>query len=204
MPIRTVTALIAALSLAACATTRPADIANTPTAGTAAAVADARPFLDRALRDGDVYVGAQPKATDFPALKAAGITRIFNLRTAEEMQTAGIDQAKLAADHGIRYVETPVASVAEFTPAVLEAFAREMESGSGPLLLHCGTGTRAGNLYAAWLVRYRGLTPAEAMARVEPLGLWPLPMARLLGEPLTIDYAEPKGKKDSFEAPTAR
>jgi uncharacterized protein (TIGR01244 family) len=204
MPIRTVTALIAALSLAACATTGPVELTRTPTASTPTAVADARPFLDRALRDGDVYIAAQPTATDFAGLEAAGITRIFNLRTAEEMQTAGIDGAELAAAHGMRYAQSPVAGAAGFTPAVLEAFAREMESGSGPMLLHCGSGARAGNLYAAWLVRYRGLTPAEAMARVEPLGLWPLPMARLLGETLTIDYAEPTGKKDSFEVRTGQ
>ncbi|GIX38110.1 MAG: hypothetical protein KatS3mg127_1349 [Silanimonas sp.] len=60
-------------------------------------------------------------------------------------------------------------------------------------LLHCGTGARAGQLYAAWLVRERGLSPQEAMQRVAPLGLWPLPMERLLGRPLTIDYAAPAG-----------
>lgn len=204
MSMRTVPTLIAALSLAACAATGPADVARTPNASTPAAVADARPFLDRALRDGDVYIAAQPAAADFALLEAAGITRVFNLRTAEEMQTAGIDGAALAAAHGMRYAQSPVAGAAGFTPAVLEAFAREMASGSGTMLLHCASGARAGNLYAAWLVRYRGLTPAEAMARVEPLGLWPLPMARLLGETLTIDYAEPTGKKDSFEARTAQ
>lgn len=202
MPIRTLTALIAALSLAGCATTGPAEVAKAPTPPPVAA--DTRPFLDRALRDGDVYIAAQPAATDFAALQAAGITRVFNLRTDEEMLTAGIDGAALAAAHGLRYAQSPVAGAAGFTPAVLEAFAREMASGNGPMLLHCASGGRAGNLYAAWLVRYQGLTPAEAMARVEPLGLWPLPMQRLLGETLTIDYAEPTDKKDSFEARTAQ
>lgn len=204
MSTRAFPAFLAALSLAACATSGPAEVAKTPVAATPAAVADARPFLDRALRDGEVYIAAQPVASDFAALQAAGITRVFNLRTSEEMQAAGIDGAALASAHGMRYAQSPVAGAAGFTPAVLEAFAREMESGSGPMLLHCASGGRAGNLYAAWLVRYQGLTPAEAMARVAPLGLWPLPMERLLGQELTLDFADPAAKQDSFEAQGGR
>ena len=198
MSTRTLPVLIAMLSLAACATSGPINSAKAPAPPPPAV--DAKPFLDRALRDGEVYVAAQPVAGDFAALQAAGITRVFNLRTSEEMQAAGIDGAALASAHGMRYAQSPVAGAAGFTPAVLEAFAREMESGSGPMLLHCASGGRAGNLYAAWLVRYQGLTPAEAMARVAPLGLWPLPMERLLGQELTIDFADPAAKRDSFEA----
>jgi uncharacterized protein (TIGR01244 family) len=189
--------LIAVLSLSACAS-GPTEVAKAPNPSPAAV--DSRPFLDRALRDGDVYVAAQPVAGDFAALQAAGITRVFNLRTDEEMRGAGIDGAALATAHGMRYAQSPVSGAAGFTPAVLEAFAREMESGDGPMLLHCASGGRAGNLYAAWLVRYRGLTPAEAMARVEPLGLWPLPLERLLGQKLTLDFADPASKQDSFES----
>ncbi len=199
MSMRTLPVLIAVLSLSACAGTSPARVASAPAAAPVAAT-DTRPFLDRALRDGEVYIAAQPAAADFAAIRAAGVTRVFNLRTDDEMRTAGIDGAALASTHGMRYAASPVAGAAGFTPEVLEAFAREMESGSGPMLLHCASGARAGNLYAAWLVRYRGLTPAEAMARVAPLGLWPTPMERLLGQKLTIDFAEPAGKSGSFEA----
>lgn len=201
MSTRTLPVLIAMLSLAACATSGPVDSAKAPAPPPAV---DTKPFLDRALRDGEVYIAAQPVASDFAALQAAGITRVFNLRTSEEMQAAGIDGAALASAHGMRYAQSPVAGAAGFTPAVLEAFAREMESGSGPMLLHCASGGRAGNLYAAWLVRYQGLTPAEAMARVAPLGLWPLPMERLLGQELTLDFADPAAKQDSFEAQGGR
>lgn len=200
MPVRSLSVIAASLLISACATTGSSGPAPAAPAAAAAPAADTRPFLDRALRDGDVYIAAQPLATDFPGIQAAGVTRVFNLRTDDEMRTAGIDGAALAGAHGMRYAASPVAGAAGFTPEVLEAFAREMESGSGPMLLHCASGGRAGNLYAAWLVRYRGLSPAEAMARVAPLGLWPLPMERLLGQKLTIDYAEPAGKSGSFEA----
>lgn len=66
-----------------------------------------------------------------------------------------------------------------------------MAEGGGDLLLHCGSGARAGQLYAAWLVRERGLSPQEAMQRVAPLGLWPLPMERMLNRPLELRLATP-------------
>jgi uncharacterized protein (TIGR01244 family) len=186
--------LLLPLLLAACASTGPA---------TTAAPAPAAPagpgFIERSLSTDAVIIGAQPAQGDFDALRAAGVTRVFNLRTNEEMATTGFDEAATAAAAGMRYAQSPVGGAAGFTPAVLEAFAREMEAADGKVLLHCASGARAGNLYAAWLVRYRGKTPAEAMREVAPLGLWPLPMERLLGTPLELEFADP-ASADSFEA----
>lgn len=183
------------LALAACAST-PAPVAPAPAA--AAAPAPGPGFVERSLALGPVLIGGQPAAADFEALRAAGVTRVFNLRTAEEMAAVGFDEAALAAASGMAYAQSPVGGAGGFTPAVLEAFAREMDAADGKLLLHCASGNRAGNLYAAWLVRYRGKTPAEAYREVAPLGLWPLPMERLLGRPLEIEFADPSAA-DSFE-----
>ena len=73
------------------------------------------------------------------------------------------------------------------TPAVLEQFAKTVEGTDGKVLLHCASGGRAGHLYAAYLVKYQGKSPDEAMRAVEGFGVWPLPMERLLGEPLRLE-----------------
>jgi uncharacterized protein (TIGR01244 family) len=182
--IATLVPAVLALALAACASTP----APAPGPG----------FVERSLARGEVLIGAQPAAGDFAALRAAGVTRVFNLRTAEEMAGVGFDEAAAASAAGMSYAQSPVGGAAGFTPEVLEAFAREMEAADGKVLLHCASGNRAGNLYAAWLVRYQGKTPDAAFREVAPLGLWPLPMERLLGRPLRIDYAEPAAT-DSFE-----
>jgi protein tyrosine phosphatase (PTP) superfamily phosphohydrolase (DUF442 family) len=145
-------------------------------------------------------LGGQPAATNFDALHTAGVSRIVNLRAPEEMATLGYDEAASAASAGMRYSAIPSAGSAGFTPAMLEAFDREMSGGEGGLLLHCDPGARVGNLFAAWLVRCRGLSPRDALRKVAPLGLWPLPMERLLGTPLRVDFADPAAA-DSFEAP---
>lgn len=189
-----------ALALAACAS-QPLPRAQAPAPAAAPTTAPVPAFVERSLARDQVLIGAQPAAADFDALRAAGVTRVFNLRTAEEMASVGFDEAAAAAAAGMSYTQSPVGGAAGFTPAVLEAFAREMEAADGKVLLHCASGNRAGNLYAAWLVRYRGKSPDAALREVAPLGLWPLPMERLLGTPLKVDFADPAAA-DSFESRT--
>jgi hypothetical protein len=112
------------LLLAACASTGPATTATTAAAPPAPPTGPG--FVERSLASGNVLIGAQPTAADFDALRAAGVTRVFNLRTDEEMAAAGFDEAATAAAAGMRYAHSPIGGAAGFTPAVLDAFAREM------------------------------------------------------------------------------
>lgn len=165
--------------------------ATSPPAATTAPAAVPPPFESRVLRDGRVILAPQPQAADLEALAGKGLRRVINLRAPDEMATLGFDQPALLAAKGIGYTALPVAGNAGFTPAVLDAFSAAMAEGDGDILLHCASGARAGQLYAAWLVRERGLTPQEAMQRVAPLGLWPTPMERMLDRPLQLEFAEP-------------
>ncbi len=191
-------AVFTTLGLTACAGQSSRDIA--PPAATAAPSPAAAPaaaapgFLDRSLRAEGVIIGAQPGAADIPAIAGTGVTRVLNLRTPEEMATLGFDEAALFEAAGVSYAQSPIAGAAGYTGDVVDAYERERQAAAGgTVLLHCGSGARAGAVHAAWLVRYRGATPMEAMRAVEPLGLWPLPLERLLGRPLAIDFASPEG-----------
>lgn len=169
----------------------PPAAAAAPAPGTTPA---APPFETRVVRDGGVLIAPQPLAADLETLGTKGVRRVINLRTPEEMAALGFDAAAVAASNGMTYTLLPIAGNAGFTPAALDAFTAAMAEGEGDVLLHCASGTRAAHLYAAWLVRERGVSPEEAMRRVGPLGLWPLPMERLLDKPLRLDYAEaPRG-----------
>ncbi|MGL6290416.1 MAG: beta-lactamase hydrolase domain-containing protein [Silanimonas sp.] len=186
-----VVALLGAAALSACTSDggARADASSAATA-TAATTPAPPPFDTRIVRDGAVLLSPQPMAADLEALNAQGVRRVINLRTPEEMATLGFDEAALAASKGIDYTLIPIAGNTGYTPAALDAFSAAMARGDGDILLHCASGTRAGHLYAAWLVREKGLSPEEAMRRVGPLGLWPPPMERLLEKPLRLDYAE--------------
>jgi uncharacterized protein (TIGR01244 family) len=156
-----------------------------------APAADPAPFVERALAFDGIRLAGQPAAADFATIKAAGVTRVISLRTPAERATLGFDDAAAARDAGLAYADLPIDGSGGFTPEVLDAFSKAMAEGGGDLLLHCGSGARAGQLYAAWLVRERGLSPQEAMQRVAPLGLWPLPMERMLNRPLELRLATP-------------
>jgi protein tyrosine phosphatase (PTP) superfamily phosphohydrolase (DUF442 family) len=177
--------------LSACATT------PTPTPEAPRASAPA-PALSKAQRHDAVVVAGQPLQTELSELRALGIEHVFNLRTAEEMAALGYDEAAELARLGIGYEQHAVAGGSGFTPELLAAFAAAMERHPGKVLLHCASGSRAGQLYAAYAVKYRGLDIDAAMRLLEPSGNWPLPIERMLGEPLRVVRAS------SLHAPVAR
>lgn len=174
--------LLVGVLLGGCAATPPAPAPST--------------YLETVRRDGPLLIGAQPSVPDLAALQRAGVRSVFSLRTAEELATLDHDPAAAAAAQGLRYQIHPIGGPAHpYTPALLQAFADEMAATDGHVLLHCASGGRAAQLYAAWLVRYRGLSPQQALERIRESGAWPLPMEHLLGRPLSVDYAD--------DAPTA-
>lgn len=185
--------LIAVCALAGCAS-KPVAVTTPPAA--AAPAAEAPPpvstYVEKATKVDRVIIGGQPLAIDLASLKSAGVTRVINLRTAEEMKTVGYDEPAALADAEFAYRHVPLGGPEfPYTPAVLDAFNAEMHAADGKVLLHCASGGRAGLVYAAWLVKYRGQTPDQAMRTLESLGGWPLPMEKLLGRPLTVQFATP-------------
>ena len=177
--------LLLALPCAAavgCATTGGAD---------RAAPASTPPsFFQKAVDADKILIGGQPTPADFEDFKARGVTQVINLRTAEEMKGVGFDEVAAIGQLGMGYVSLPVEGSSAYTPELLEAFAQRIEQAKGKVVLHCTSGARAGQLYAAYAVKYLGKTPDEAYAALKPLGGWPLAMERLLGRPLSVQFKD--------------
>lgn len=172
------TLLMLMVVLSACAT-RPVPVSTLST------------YADTAHRDVRLLVGAQPSQLDLQALAKAGTRSVLNLRTSGEMAELDFDETAVAKELGLRYRQIPVGGAEHpFTPEHLAAFAAEMEAADGSILLHCASGGRASQVYAAWLVKYRDHTPQQAMEKLKAFGAWPLPMERLLGEPLQVVFAD--------------
>ena len=167
--------------LSACATTRTTDPRPAATSAPVSAFDKAREF------DG-VVVSGQPTRDDLASLRDRGITRVINLRGDGEMkpETLGFDEAAALAALGIAYSRHPIDKPEAYTPELLAAFAEQMAADEGKILLHCATGVRAGNLYAAYAMKHLGQTPDEAARLLEAVGGWPLPLERLTGERLAL------------------
>ena len=154
-------------------------------------------FFERTLEEDKVLVGGQPTKADFATFEARGVTDVVNLRTAEEMKGVGFDEVATVGELGMGYLSLPVEGASAYTPELLEAFARHVEQAKGKVVLHCTVGNRAGQLYAAYAVKYMGKTPQEALSALKPVGGWPLPMERLLGKPLTVGFKEAEDRPRS-------
>lgn len=114
-------------------------------------------------------VAAQPSDADIAAARAAGYRTVVNFRAPGE--PGYVDERAAVEAAGMRYVAIPVqghgatAEHAAALDAVLGA------SDSGPVLMHCRSGTRATMVWTLWLAKHGGLGADEALARGESAGL---------------------------------
>jgi uncharacterized protein (TIGR01244 family) len=152
--------------------TRPAPIATVP----APVLLDTTGlFQERAARVGeDVFVTGQPTERALRELKAQGVTTVVNLRTPEEMKrNVEFDEPALVKELGMRYVFLPVRGTPEYpySPETLAKFAEAVSSANGKVLLHCTIAWRASHLWAAYLIKERGLPVDSALANARAINL---------------------------------
>lgn len=150
------------------------------------------PYTSRLFNSGNIYIGGQPQFNDFELLKQQGFTRVINMRTPGEMKGLKFYEDYLLKKADIDYNFIPIGGEDNpYSPEKLAEFAAAMESvGDGKVLLHCRSGHRASELWAAYLVKYKGKTPNEAFSMLSDMGLWPLPMELLLGKKLKVTVEE--------------
>ena len=123
-------------------------------------------FLQRFAKVGDdLFISGQPTENGLRELKKRGVTTIVNLRTPPEMARIGFDEPKLIAELGMKYVYLPVRgdSTMPYSPATVASFAKVLETADGPVALHCTIAWRASHLWAAYLIKYRGVDVQKAL-----------------------------------------
>ena len=145
------------------------------------------PYTQMLFQHENLYIGPQPQYIDFATIKAAGFTKVINMRTPDEMKELKFYEDYLLEKAEIDYDLIPIGGKEyKYSPAKLEEFAQSLDSAEGKVLLHCRSGHRASQLWAAYLVKYKGKTPDEALAMVADMGWWPMPMEALLDKKLHV------------------
>ena len=137
------------------------------------AVADTLPFAQPRPQ---LYSAGQPSAAQLQQAADAGVTTVIDLRQPDEDR--GFDETAAAERLGLRYVRIPVAGAAGLTDASAYALRTALAQSSGPVLVHCASGNRAGALlallnardgasveHALQLGRDAGMTSLEAPTR---------------------------------------
>lgn len=141
---------------------------------------------------GDVYIAGQPSREAIDWLEAQGVTTVVNLRTQPEMDNRDrvpFDEAAVLDSLGLAYVHIPLGGEENpYTPDAVDRFAEAVEAAEGKVLLHCTVGWRASHMWAAYLVRYRGMELNEAIAHGRAINLGTTPVEKLLGDDITFVF----------------
>jgi uncharacterized protein (TIGR01244 family) len=121
----------------------------------------------------DMFIGGQPTEKALREMKAMGVTTVVNLRMPDEMTRVPIDEAKIIADLGMQYVHIPVraGTANPYSPETVARFAEAMKGAKGKVLLHCTIAWRASHLWAAYLIKERGVAENDALVYARAINL---------------------------------
>ena len=122
---------------------------------------------------GPVYVSGQPSEQALRDLAAKGVTTVISLRTQPEMdnrKAVPFDEAALTKELGLTYVHVPLGGPdTPYTPAAVSKVADAIAASKGNVLLHCTVGWRASQMWAAYLVKYKGVSEEEAVRQASAI-----------------------------------
>ncbi len=153
---------------------------------------DATGFRGVAAVTGDLYITGQPDSASFVKLKAEGVTTVINLRTSPEMtnrSSVPFDEQAVVEALGMKYIHIPLGGPdTPYTPEALRKFADTLRAARGKVLLHCTVAWRASHMFAAYLIRYQQMTPAQAIAYAKAVNFGELPLEGFLGKDMVIGF----------------
>ena len=90
----------------------------------------------------NLITGGQPSEEDLRGFAGEGYELVINLRLAGEF--SDFNEAGVVESLGMRYLNIPVGGMGDLTPENARLLHEALESTSGPVLLHCASGRRAG------------------------------------------------------------
>ncbi|TDR19365.1 fused DSP-PTPase phosphatase/NAD kinase-like protein [Marinicella litoralis] len=125
-------------------------------------------YLNKAKKVGEnVWIGPQPTAQDFDELAAEEIGAVVNTRTAAEMEQLGYSEVEQASKFNMTYDLLEIGTGHPYSPAKLETFNALMTANKDKkMVLHCRSGHRASQLYAAWLIKHQNKSTSEALEAI--------------------------------------
>ncbi|WP_262694763.1 fused DSP-PTPase phosphatase/NAD kinase-like protein [Kordiimonas aquimaris] len=150
---------------------------------------DADGFQDVLAQTGNVFIAGQPSIQGLERMAKQGVKTVISFRTPDEMNDRSIvpfDEAKQSNALGMRYVNIPLGGNQHpYSPEALEVFAKVMDEADGKALIHCTVAWRASHMWAAYLVKHKGMNVNEAAAHGRAVNMGTPPMESLLGGNVT-------------------
>jgi len=118
---------------------------------------------------GNLLIGGQPSRVALAQLAETGYKTVLSVRGKSEVSW---DEKMVADSLGMNFFSIEMENlVEEITSEQVERFAKLMEAGESPMVLHCGSGNRISGLWAVWLVEHRNVPPEEALRIASQTGM---------------------------------
>ena len=118
----------------------------------------------------ELVIGAgQPSDEVLLGLKERGFAMVVNLRQPDE---SGSESAELVEGAGLLYASLPIGG-GDFTADdahALRGLLDDLPADSGKVLIHCGSGSRVGALWATMRALEEGMTPEQAVELAQASG----------------------------------
>jgi uncharacterized protein (TIGR01244 family) len=149
-------------------------------------------FQDVLAQSDDLYISGQPEKESLAKLKSEGVTTIINLRTPSEMDNreyVPFDEKAVVDSLGLEYIHIPLGGTEfPYTNEALQKFADAVDKAEGMVLLHCTVGRRASNMWAAYLIQFKGFEPNKAIEYAKAVNLGDWPLEGLLGKKMIVEF----------------
>ena len=137
----------------------------------------------------NVVTGGQPTADQLEALSQVEGSIVLDLR--DPMEPRPVDEASLARQLGLEYVNVPVRAGA-LDDLLLERILGVLRSAGGrTVFVHCGSGNRVGGALLPFLILDQGMEEEDAVEQAMRVGLrsaevleWGLDYARRNQKPV--------------------
>ena len=137
-------------------------------------------------------VSAQPSEADLATVAERGVRTVVCMRSDEEMAELGFDEKAAVEALGMSYVHIPMGRDHGYTPEQVDRLNALLEASDGPIYLHCGSGTRARQLWMASMIDRGLMTVDEAKLAARDLGESEPMLDQLLGRRVSYGLeAEP-------------
>jgi len=126
-------------------------------------------YLSQAKQVGDqIWIGPQTTKQDLDELANNHVAVVINSRTQSEMDDLGFNENDQLKRRGMDYGMVEIGKGHDYSPEKLAAFNDLMIANSDKkMVLHCRSGHRSSQLYAAWLIKYQGKTEDEALKIIQ-------------------------------------
>jgi uncharacterized protein (TIGR01244 family) len=149
-------------------------------------------FQEVIAQTDDVFISGQPEKEAFVKLKSEGVTTVINLRTQREMDNRELvpfDEKHILDSLGMEYIHIPLGGKDfPYTNEALTKFAEAVTKSEGKVLLHCTVAWRASNMWAAYLIQYKGFSPDEAIRHAKAINFGEFPLEGLLEKKMKVEF----------------